>query len=304
MWTEVFDSFEFWLALISTVVVFVVSFAIYPHLVLAVSDTDLMFGRNFITSQRRSSKAKRQQNVLLVTAHPDDETMFFGPTIVRILSDNANNVDDIWKVHLLCLSSGDAYGEGDRRRRELIEASSRLGLSGVKIVDDPSLRDGHGKQWSRELIADYIHSELILTRAHWLMTFDEQGVSSHCDHIAIADAVRQSIVKLTESDVLVFQLHSVMLIRKYLSFIGAALTLIVSGICVKPLFYILWRLATTVGLGDVVRRRRPITFALSASEFVKVHRALRAHKSQMVWFRKIYSYTSAYMFINTLYPLN
>lgn len=36
---------------------------------------------------------------LIVTAHPDDECMFFAPTIIRLIQLNAT-------VHLLCLSEG------------------------------------------------------------------------------------------------------------------------------------------------------------------------------------------------------
>lgn len=36
---------------------------------------------------------------LVVTAHPDDECMFFAPTIIRLVELNAT-------VHLLCLSEG------------------------------------------------------------------------------------------------------------------------------------------------------------------------------------------------------
>lgn len=36
---------------------------------------------------------------LIVTAHPDDECMFFAPTIIRLVELNAS-------VHLLCLSEG------------------------------------------------------------------------------------------------------------------------------------------------------------------------------------------------------
>lgn len=36
---------------------------------------------------------------LIVTAHPDDECMFFAPTIIRLIELNAS-------VHLLCLSQG------------------------------------------------------------------------------------------------------------------------------------------------------------------------------------------------------
>lgn len=36
---------------------------------------------------------------LIVTAHPDDECMFFAPTIIQLMELKAN-------VHLLCLSEG------------------------------------------------------------------------------------------------------------------------------------------------------------------------------------------------------
>jgi N-acetylglucosaminylphosphatidylinositol deacetylase len=39
------------------------------------------------------------ESVLLVTAHPDDEAMFFAPTIHTLLQQGAS-------VHILCLSNG------------------------------------------------------------------------------------------------------------------------------------------------------------------------------------------------------
>jgi hypothetical protein len=41
------------------------------------------------------------RNILLVIAHPDDEVMFFGPTLVGITNDTYNN-----HVRVLCLSNG------------------------------------------------------------------------------------------------------------------------------------------------------------------------------------------------------
>ena len=49
-----------------------------------------------------SSAAKR---VLLVIAHPDDETMFFGPTMLNLSRREGT------EVYLLCLSNGD-YRQG------------------------------------------------------------------------------------------------------------------------------------------------------------------------------------------------
>lgn len=41
------------------------------------------------------------RTVLLVIAHPDDEAMFFAPTLLGLLAPSAHNT-----VHLLCLSTG------------------------------------------------------------------------------------------------------------------------------------------------------------------------------------------------------
>lgn len=50
-----------------------------------------------LTNVRFPNNCKR---VLIVTAHPDDESMFFGPTILSLTKRNACN------VYLLCLSNG------------------------------------------------------------------------------------------------------------------------------------------------------------------------------------------------------
>lgn len=51
------------------------------------------------SSSRRSSGELRAVRALLVTAHPDDECMFFSPSLLKLVETNAI-------VHLLCLSSG------------------------------------------------------------------------------------------------------------------------------------------------------------------------------------------------------
>ena len=52
--------------------------------------------------RKRSSdtKAGKSREVLVVTAHPDDECMFFAPTILQLVQE-ANT-----KLNLLCLSTG------------------------------------------------------------------------------------------------------------------------------------------------------------------------------------------------------
>lgn len=48
-----------------------------------------------LTNERKGADIK----ALVVTAHPDDECMFFAPAIIQLVALNAN-------VHLLCLSQG------------------------------------------------------------------------------------------------------------------------------------------------------------------------------------------------------
>jgi N-acetylglucosaminylphosphatidylinositol deacetylase len=70
--------------------------------------------------------------ILLLTAHPDDEAFFFGPTITSLMSlsgsDNASG-SVTPQVYSLCLSVGNADGLGDIRRRELADSLDVLGVA-------------------------------------------------------------------------------------------------------------------------------------------------------------------------------
>lgn len=89
--------------------------------------------------------------ILLLTAHPDDEAFFFGPTITSLIppfavpassssseSDNASGFVTP-QVYSLCLSVGNADGLGDIRRRELSDSLDVLGVAKDKryVLDQP-----------------------------------------------------------------------------------------------------------------------------------------------------------------------
>ncbi|KAF3483441.1 N-acetylglucosaminyl phosphatidylinositol de-N-acetylase [Arthroderma uncinatum] len=97
------------------------------------------------------------KRICLLIAHPDDEAMFFAPTLVALTKPELGN-----HVKILCLSSGDAAGLGHVRKQELQKSALRLGLrneSDVFIVDDPStFPDSMSATWPEASIAALLAS--------------------------------------------------------------------------------------------------------------------------------------------------
>jgi N-acetylglucosaminylphosphatidylinositol deacetylase len=75
--------------------------------------------------------SRQPRSVLIVTAHPDDEVMFFAPTILALVGLGV-------QVHALCLSIGDADNQGKIRRQELSDSYALLGVPAgrVQSIDD------------------------------------------------------------------------------------------------------------------------------------------------------------------------
>lgn len=76
---------------------------------------------------RKLSKTKSNW---IVTAHPDDETIFFAGLLMQQRSKP-------W--HLICVTDGNADGRGGMRRDELHRAAKSLGIKQVTVVGQPDL---------------------------------------------------------------------------------------------------------------------------------------------------------------------
>lgn len=76
-----------------------------------------------------------QPRILLVTPHPDDEVIC-APTVLSLLSEEKKKDS---AFYALTLSTGDAFGEGKRREKELKESWDVLGLDEGRrfILDHP-----------------------------------------------------------------------------------------------------------------------------------------------------------------------
>jgi N-acetylglucosaminylphosphatidylinositol deacetylase len=75
------------------------------------------------------SPSARKQNVLIVTAHPDDECFFFAPTILALQDrNNAFPDEPPTGIFSLCLSNGGQDGLGSAREQELDRSLDVLGI--------------------------------------------------------------------------------------------------------------------------------------------------------------------------------
>ncbi|XP_051848046.1 N-acetylglucosaminyl-phosphatidylinositol de-N-acetylase [Antechinus flavipes] len=207
--------------------------------------------------------------VLLLTAHPDDEAMFFAPTLLGLTRLR-------YRVSLLCFSAGNYYNQGTIRKRELLQSCDVLGIppSSVTIIDHSHLPDDPNVQWNTELLATLLLRHIKANHIDLVVTFDTGGVSGHANHIALYSAIRflRSTGKLPR-ECSVLTLESVNILRKYLSVLDLPFT---------------WL------------QTQDVLFVLTKKEAEQAKKAMLCHKSQLLWFRHLYIIFSRFMVINSL----
>ena len=82
---------------------------------LIISNFVLLFA--IVVCSRRQSKFSttlndqiQRESVAIVIAHPDDEAMFFTPTINTLVDSQTTNNKQRYDVHIICLSNGNFKG--------------------------------------------------------------------------------------------------------------------------------------------------------------------------------------------------
>lgn len=206
---------------------------------------------------------------LLVTAHPDDEAMFFAPTILGLARLRH-------QLFLLCFSAGNYYNQGEIRKKELLQSCDVLGipLSNVMIIENRDFPDDPDVRWDPERAADVLLRHVEANGIKLVVTFDEGGVSGHSNHVALNAAVRtlHAEGKLPKG-CSVLTLQSVNLLRKYFCLLDLPCSLLLA---------------------------RDTLFVLTQCEAAQAQRAMSCHRSQLLWFRRLYMLFSRYMRINSL----
>ncbi|XP_030078070.1 N-acetylglucosaminyl-phosphatidylinositol de-N-acetylase [Microcaecilia unicolor] len=181
-----------------------------------------------------------------------------------------------WPLAVLCCSTGNYYGQGKIRTEELVHSCEVLGIprSSVTFIEHRDLPDNPNIQWDTELLASIVLNYIKANRIGLVVTFDEDGVSGHANHISLYTALRHlhSEAKLPQG-CSVLTLKSVNIFRKYISLLDLPFSWFQSH--------------------DVV-------FVLSLEEYRQAKNAMKCHCSQLLWFRHLYLLFSRYMWINSL----
>ncbi|CAM0144980.1 unnamed protein product [Urochloa decumbens] len=214
---------------------------------------------------------RRSRNVLLVIAHPDDESMFFAPTILFLKSKGHN-------IHVLCMSQGNADGLGITRKEELYLACDTLKIpcEQVKVLDHPKLQDGFHEKWDHGLLAELTMEHVQLWAINMIVTFDSYGVSGHPNHQDVHHGICKFLHANGQGNIEAWELASLNILRKYSGPVDIWLSLLISSSSKQPIY------------------------TLVNSSPSRSYEAMAAHRSQWVWFRRLFVMFSSYTYINML----
>lgn len=140
--------------------------------------------------------------LLCVLAHPDDESLGLGGIIARYGSEGV-------ETYLLTATRGEMgwFGPpeenpgpsrlGELREAELREAAKVLGLREVTLLD---YHDGQLDQADPATLTQQIAGHIRRIRPHVIITFDQNGVYGHPDHIAATRAATAAAVAAASPD--------------------------------------------------------------------------------------------------------
>ncbi|KAF4119773.1 N-acetylglucosaminylphosphatidylinositol deacetylase [Geosmithia morbida] len=228
-------------------------------------------------TMRSSVPMLRNKRICLLIAHPDDEAMFFAPTVLALTRPDTGN-----HVKILCLSTGTGRWP-ETKIVDILSQSLAPHIAGGR-------RTAGGATQPR-------------TNVDVLITFDGEGISSHPNHTSLYHGARAFLAALTDDStaagctcpVDLYTLTSVGFARKY----SSLLDIFTSGL-------LLLRGADSgAGAGDGHRDNLLFVNKLVGPDgdaaLPTAWKAMtEAHASQMRWFRYGWIVLSRYMVINHL----
>jgi N-acetylglucosaminylphosphatidylinositol deacetylase len=229
------------------------------------------------------------KNFLIVVAHPDDECLFFSPTILGLISRGKIG-------HILVLSKGNSLGLGPIREKELNGSCQKLGvdLSRCLSLNLTDLQDNFYRWWPKENISEIVEKYIKKFQIDLVITFDRGGISGHLNHRSIAIGIEYYITNKDRTP-LIYEISTVSSLFEYSSILDLFRTII------KFLPRLFRSLFSTIFpfLFSPPNNQRAL-FISSPFGYFKGLKAFHAHHSQLLWYRHIYTTFSRHMFINDL----
>jgi LmbE family N-acetylglucosaminyl deacetylase len=139
--------------------------------------------------------------LLLVMAHPDDESMGAGGVVLR-------HTRAAIPTYLICATYGEAGWTGkppgakevdlpEIRARELEEAAAALALAGVELWDYP---DGGVAKSDQKELAERVWEQITKLRPRAVVGWGPDGGYGHPDHIAMGACTDAAVAAMTEGD--------------------------------------------------------------------------------------------------------
>ena len=122
------------------------------------------------------------QSLLVILAHPDDESFAIGGTLAKYAAEGAH-------ITLICATRGEAgipwtspVQTAAIRERELRTAAATLGISDVRFLDE---LDGMLYQADPERIIGRLVAAMRELCPQVVITFGSDGISGHSDHLVV-----------------------------------------------------------------------------------------------------------------------
>jgi N-acetylglucosaminylphosphatidylinositol deacetylase len=244
---------------------------------------------------------------VVVIAHPDDESMFFLPTIASIKKKKETGA----KLWIVCLTRGNYENLGTIRSLELQRVCEFLEVDELIQADGPEMQDHPSRSWSIPRASDAIRAILRAAFhkakvpdacAVHLITFDEGGVSGHINHRDCYRSVRYLFsscashpfldcienVDLWTLETIRNPLFKYLPVVEWLILLRHWFTILISDTSTN----------TPSSFSAVNPKANSVTLRLSNPTLN--WRAMSIHASQFVWYRRLFVIFSCYTFSNRL----
>lgn len=259
----------------------------------------------------------RNSTVYFIIGHPDDEVMFFSPSVVEMAKKKHNN-----HVKLVCFSRGDAVDEsmGVIRTEELHNSARILGVDASDVIVLEKFKDGMDQHWEESEIRGALAEITNINQQKKkkqkqspqntvFITFDQFGVSKHPNHIALYHGTRsffendfKPFAKNQHNTSRLYVLKSLNFWEKYLFTLLTNVELFVDLLSRFVLSNLLKVNVNVSFFDQSVQKNCSSVRIYSDLNMLSLSYAAMAygHFSQMVWFRYGWLVFSRYLAFNNL----